>query len=299
MSEIFVAGLINVETSLKVDSFPVTYEPVRYSFHSIQNSVSGVGYNIASALSTLGHKVNFASITGDDLISEIIFNQLTNRGISTEHIIKTMPYSANSVNLYDASGQRAIFTDLKDIQETQYPVDKVRDLIQQSEIAVICNVNFARPMLSQAKTLGKLVATYVHAISNITDEYNADYMRHADILFMSHEQLPTSPETWIKTLWQHYDNQIIVIGMGKEGALLGIKAEQSIHHVPATHTRAVVNTVGAGDAMFSGFIHSYLITGDAYQSLRIATTFASYKIGASGGAEGFLSSDELSKWHNL
>lgn len=297
MSNIFVAGLVNVETSVKVESFPVEYTPVRYLFDDIQNVVSGVGYNIVSALSTLGHQVSFASITGDDLLSELVFNQLNHQGISTQHIVKAIPKSANSVILYDPTGKRAIFTDLKNLQETHYPIEQAIPLLETSDLAVICNINFARPLLEKAKSLGKLIASDVHAISDISDPYNTDYMHYADILFMSHEQLPVSPTEWIKQLWARFDNQIIVIGMGGEGALLGIKAEQTIHHVPAVYTRPIINTIGAGDALFSAFIHGYVSTGDPFLSLQKAVVFASYKIGESGGGTGHLSSKNLDKWH--
>jgi ribokinase len=42
-----LSSQINIETTLRVDSFPLTYEPVRFPFFGINSTVSGVGYNIA------------------------------------------------------------------------------------------------------------------------------------------------------------------------------------------------------------------------------------------------------------
>ena len=50
----------------------------------------------------------------------------------------------------------------------------------------------------------------------------------------------------------------------------------------------MVNTIGAGDALFSGFIHFYLKSKNPYQALQKAMLFASYKIGSTGAADGFL-----------
>jgi ribokinase len=58
----------------------------------------------------------------------------------------------------------------------------------------------------------------------------------------------------------------------------------------------VVNTIGAGDALFSSFLDGFLRTKDPYQALRRAMVFASYKIGEKGAAEGFLSRTELDYW---
>jgi len=63
--------------------------------------------------------------------------------------------------------------------------------------------------------------------------------------------------------------------------------------VPAIRTRQVVNTIGAGDALFSAFIHFYDRSQDPYEALRQAIVFASHKIGEAGAAEGFLDEREL------
>jgi ribokinase len=62
--------------------------------------------------------------------------------------------------------------------------------------------------------------------------------------------------------------------------------------------RPIVNTIGAGDALFSAFVHYYAATRAPYEAIRRAITFAGYKIGAAGAAEGFLSAPALEALHN-
>jgi ribokinase len=81
--------------------------------------------------------------------------------------------------------------------------------------------------------------------------------------------------------------------MGAEGSLLAVKDDNFIERIPAVYTRPIVNTIGAGDALFSAFVHTYSAMNDPYESIRKATVFASYKIGATGAADGFLSTDAL------
>lgn len=57
LARILVSGLINIETTLRIEGFPIPYFPVRYPFFGINSSVSGVGYNVAAALTTLGDEV--------------------------------------------------------------------------------------------------------------------------------------------------------------------------------------------------------------------------------------------------
>jgi len=134
----------------------------------------------------------------------------------------------------------------------------------------------------------------VHAISDLDDGYNRDFMQHADILFMSDEWLPCALEEWIGRVWDRYGPA--VIGRGAEGALLAVKDDNFVERIPAVTTRAVVSTIGAGDALFSCFVHAYHRSGDPYTTIKHAMVFASYKVGVAGAADGFLDADGLAAW---
>jgi len=47
-ARILVTGLINIETTLRIEPFPLAYNPVNYPFFAIDSTVSGVGYNIGA-----------------------------------------------------------------------------------------------------------------------------------------------------------------------------------------------------------------------------------------------------------
>lgn len=293
MKSIFVMGLINIETTLAVDHIPIEYTPVRYRFFGVNSTVSGVGLNIAKALHTLGDNVTFASLIGDDSGGNLTRAELRTLGIADQRVLSHLTATPQSVVIYEPSGRRMIFTDLKDVQETPYPFEHATSPLQACDIAVLCNINFSRAMLAEAQRLGKPIATDVHAISNLDDEYNADYMRAAHLLFMSHERLPDSPESWVRQVWQRYATPIVVIGMGAEGALLAVYRDHFIERIPAVQTRPIVNTIGAGDALFSAFVHSYAHHADPYAALKRAVVFASYKIGTAGAADGFINATML------
>jgi len=153
-------------------------------------------------------------------------------------------------------------------------------------------------LLDEALKKGLPIATDVHAIQKVDDEYNQDFMAAAHLLFLSHENLQEPPPVFIQKLWQRYNNEIIVIGMGDQGAMIALKHEKSIIQIPALQTRPIVNTIGAGDALFSSFIFMYLKTGDPVIALQHAVLFASYKIGSNGAANGFISFSQLSDLYN-
>jgi len=295
MSSIFVAGLINIETTLKIEAFPYEYVSARFPFNGVNSTISGVGYNVAKALTILGDEVIFASLIGSDLAGSMVKKSLLDDGMPDDFIIPALEKTAQSVILYDHDGKRAINTDLKDIQEKIYPLAGVIDQISACDLAVICNINFARPMLEAAKKENKWIATDVHAIANLADPYNQDYMNAAQILFISHDFLSDTPEEIAKQALARFGNEMVIIGLGSEGALLALK-DGRIEIFPAVYTRPVINTIGAGDALFSCFVHEFGKDQNPIKALRRATVFASYKVGEVGAAEGFLNEKALDEW---
>ena len=299
MGRFFVAGLVNVETTLAIDSFPLDYFPVRYPFYGLHTAVSGVGWNIAKALTVLGNHVAFASLIGSDQNGALARDGLAGAGIEDRLVLDALDATPQSVILYDPSGRRQIHVDLKDIQSQAYPVHLAEAALKQCDLAVLCNINFARPLLAVARQAGVPIATDVHALSDLDDDYNREYMAAATILFLSDESLPDRPEAVAEYLMGRHEAEIVVIGLGAQGALLAVRSDGTIKHYNAVHTRGVVNTIGAGDALFSAFLDRYQRLRDPYAALDAALVFAAYKIGEKGAAEGFLGSDELDSWIKL
>jgi ribokinase len=290
-----VSGLINIETTLQIPGFPLDYFPVTYPFFGISSSVSGVGYNLAKALTRLGNRVHFLSLIGQDIAAQQVRTKLIEENIPGEYVLAGPEQTAQSVILYEPGGRRQIHTDLKNIQEFTYPLDLFDQALADVDICALCNINFSRPLLQRARQAGKQVATDVHTISDLDDEYNRDFMAAANILFQSDEKLPLAPEEWVRQIWNRYATEIVVVGLGGNGALLGLRETHSLERIPAVQIRPIVNTIGAGDALFSSFIHCYNRGDSPYVALRKAVVFAGYKIGVASAADGFLDAQELEK----
>jgi ribokinase len=115
---ILVSGHINIETTVKIDNFPIAYSPVDYKFFGVNSTVAGVGYNISSAIKTLGGNPTLFSIIGNDIYKKIIFDELKNKGINTQYVLPLVKGTSQSIILYNEN-KRKIILDLKDIQETK------------------------------------------------------------------------------------------------------------------------------------------------------------------------------------
>jgi sugar/nucleoside kinase (ribokinase family) len=297
MANYLVSGIINIETTLQVDEFPVRYSPVEYPFFSVDATVSGVGYNITKALTRLGNRVKFLSMVGKDLAVASIREEITANYIDDQYVVESAAQTARSIIIYDDEGRRKMYVDLKDQQELLYPYGIVEKVMPNTDLAILCNINYTRKMIPLAQKNGKAIATDIHAISSLDDEYNQDYMHAADILFMSNDLLPMPEEQWAKEIMAKFSPEIIVIGMGKAGAYMAVKKDGYYGHFPTHDIRPVISSIGAGDALFSAFIHSYMLNKDPYEAIQKANIFAAYKVGAKSTSSGFLSSSRLNQMY--
>ena len=298
MKKILISGLVNTETVTKVRKFPIDYYPIDYPFFGISTAVSGVAYNIALAMKTLGDEVQLLSMTGNDFPAAYIRKELENTGISPNCLKQNLRETPSSVVLYEESGRRQIYCDLKDIQETSYGFSP--EQVADADVVVACNINFNRELLHLAKAMGKTVATDVHVLGNIHDDYNREFMEAADILFLSDESVWEDYRAFLWELSRTYNPRIIVLGRGSKGAAMFVRDHDRIYDLEAVRVGEVINTVGAGDALFSAFVHFYTQGMEPLECLKRAQIFASAKIRVSGASRGFVTEaeiEEMSQWN--
>ena len=251
MSKILVAGLVNVEVTCKVDEFPIRYEPIDYNFFGVNIAPAGVGYNIVKALKTLGDEVEVATMVGNDFSAKLVLDELESMG-TARMVSHSLSQTPSSVVLYDKNGRRKIYCDLKDIQDKSYDFSKIN--VSEYDLVSVCNINYSRPLLKMAREAGVKIATDVHVLTDIEDEYNKEYMENADILFLSNEGIIGREKEFVSELVARYDNEIIVVGCGKEGALMYVREEAKFYEMPAAAPEGNVNTVGAGECVFRSFV---------------------------------------------
>ena len=289
---ILVSGLINIETTVSVRGFPIPYYPIDYPFFGVRSYVSGVGYNVARALTRLGDGVRLCSLIGRDEEGDRVLARMERDGLDGSHVLRELDQTPSSAILYDPRGRRQIYCDLKDIQDRSLDPETVGANLASCDAAVLCNIGFNRRLIREARARGLLTATDVHVLRDAEDDYNRDFMENADLLFLSDEGLPCAPEDFLRRLADRYGNRILVLGRGEKGAMLLERETGLLLSVPAYSPARIVNTVGAGDALFSAFLHFWLKHGDAGAALERAVVFAGIKIGADGASKGFPTEEE-------
>lgn len=297
MKPILVSGEITVETTLRVESFPLDYQPVSFPFFQMASTVAGVGVNQGLAHKALGRPARLLGLIAEDARGTMIRQGLEAQGLDPSGLRARLRESTQSLILYEPSGRRMIFNDLKDTQEAAYPEADFDRALDGCAAAMLGNLNFNRPFLARARAAGVPVITDVHVLSDPDDPYNRDFLAGADLLFVSNEHFAGRETEFAAELLARSPCRLLVIGAGAAGAWVYDRAADQWHHSPARSLRPLVNTVGAGDALSAAFTDGWLRGLSPAAALDRACVFAGWKVGAAGAAEGFLTLAELeARW---
>lgn len=300
MSRFMVAGFIQIETIVKVDDLPLPYFQFQSIPDMIDTNIGGCGYNEAMALTWLGNEVDFMSMVGKDMSTQKVYDQLVSSGvrIKMDYVLPRLDSMPSSVILYH-NGKKQTFEDVKDIRTVEYDYNLFEQQIQDKDMVLISSCNFCRPVIELAKKYHKPLAVNVRSMRKEKVVQKGDFLKAADILYISDDELDGSPYECIEMCRKNFDSEIVIIGEGSKGVILYTKEDNSILEYNPVKTNEIVNTIGAGNALFSAFLHYYVKTGNAKEAIKNALLFASYKIGFIGTSNGFMTEEQIEQWKQL
>ncbi|MCI9459351.1 MAG: carbohydrate kinase family protein [Clostridia bacterium] len=286
--KVFVSGILGIETTLAVRGFPVSYYPVDYPFFGIRAEVAGSAYRMAKSFRALGDDVRLYSFVGDDVQGRRVFDALDADGLPRCLIDSSLAETVETVVLQEIPfGRRQVYCDLKDVQERRTDVsdERIRAAVGEADACAIMNVNFNRPILALARELGKTIACDVQALASVTDSFNAEFIEYADILFLSDEGAPGSPEDFLAALAERCNARVIVMGLAADGVLCYDREKNNMHKLKAVDVGKVLSA-GAGAALMSSFLH-YYGRYDTAEALKRAEVFSALKLAANAAGGGY------------
>ena len=301
MGKFMVAGFVQFETIVKVDDLPLPYKEFESIPETINTDIGGAGFNEAMALRWLGDEVDFMSMVAKNMSRSQIHAYLEKNevNLSTDYVLQKLDGMPTSVVLYKTSGKKQIFEDVKDIRTVEYDFDLFERQIQDKDMVLISNCNFCRPVLALAKKYNTPIALNVRSMRAEKIANKADFLAAADIVYISDDDLEGDPYDCINECRKKYDPEIIIMGMGDRGVILYMREDNSVIEYKPVKTYEVVNTVGAGNAIFSSFLHYYVKTKDARDAIKNALLFVSYKISFVGTSNGFMTEEQIEQWRKL
>jgi sugar/nucleoside kinase (ribokinase family) len=276
-----VAGVINVRVARCCGSFPIPFVASSHDPGGISIRLSGTGWTVTRTLQQLGTEVTFATYVGADELGQVATLGLLRAGLYGPATL-ACDSQPRAMVLYDRDGGRAGTTDLRSTPDLEYPADTFRTAIDAGPpvaMAVLSNIGFTRSLIPVVADRGIPIATDLHLVEWVDNRYNRDWLRAAHVLACSHEQLRGSPTAWIRAVWQTFGTEIVLVGCGADGVLLGIRRGRRIWHIPAVAPRGIRYTSGAGDTLLASFVHHYVTGGNPVDAARNAVLCAGWKVG--------------------
>lgn len=299
MSKVIVAGITQLETIVKVKELPIQYTPYTGEKDTIYISAGGDAFNESLALKWLGDEVEFMSVVGKTQDLSVFNPSDREVTLPTKYILPILEETPMEVLLYDVRRKKQHFEDLKDIRDAKYDMSLVEPLIDSCDMVVLSNVNFCRPFIPIALDHGKKLAVKIHCFTREKEIYNEDYMQNAHILYFNDNSIDEEPYAFINEMKEKYDPGIIIFGQGPQGVIIYDKVKEFTVHYDAVKSSQIVNTAGAGNALFACFLHYYMKAGDSKTAIRKALLFAANKISYMGTSNGFMTEEQLEQWEEL
>jgi acarbose 7IV-phosphotransferase len=295
VNRMLVAGVVTLRVARNVGRFPVPFVAKNTRPGRISMRLAGTGWTAARTLQRLGTEVTFATYVGADQIGQFTAQGLLRHGLYGPATLVCEEHPRAMV-LYDADGRRSGASDLRSTPFLRYPPALARSIMDNNcTAAILTNIGFARSLIPIAIELGIPFATDLHMVDSASPPRYRDWMAAAHILACSHEELPEGPEHWIRSVWRNFGTEIVLVGCGADGALLGVRAGKSIWKVRSHAPRGVRFVAGAGDLALATFVHHYFAHGDPLTSARMAMLAAGWKVGGEPDEEPGVGADHLAE----
>jgi sugar/nucleoside kinase (ribokinase family) len=270
---VFVAGPVSWNRLVLLDRLPEA-RPHTVFARGHRTVMGGTSAGKALNLAGLGAHVTLRTVVGDDEPGRVVVDLLTDAGVAVIAEVVDDP-TEQHLNLMDPHGGRvSIYLESPTLRTPHYD-DRVRAALTEADAAVIDLAGHARPFLSAARDADIPIWCDLHDYDG-TAAFHRDFLEAADYLFLNDDGMPDR-ET-LTAFLTTTGKRAAVATLGAEGALA--VAGNVTHHVPAAPVETIVDTNGAGDAFFAGFLVAHLTGATIPDALAAGASHAAKCLGS-------------------
>jgi len=251
MSRVFVLGGVSFDTIIQLNDLPKHTAKTMFAKNTYQ-VVGSTGAGKALALKKLGFKVTLHGIIGDDSAGKVITQTMLDNNVRFLYDIDPLGTETHT-NLMSEDGNRiSIYTNSGSFEPT-FNRAAVEINLQNADLIVLNIINYCRSLIPDIQFLHKPIWVDIHDYDG-KNPYHQDFIDAANFLFLSSDLLPNY-QAVMQTMIDS-GKELVVCTHGKDGATLLTKSGKWLYQGIIPETK-IVDTNGAGDNFFAGFLYAY------------------------------------------
>ena len=257
--------------------------------------LGGSPANVAMNCKRLGLKSTMVSSVGNDGFGEYIFKRLQEIGVNTANVKKLdnksssvifvsrsngtpdfIPYRNADNHIYDDQITTAMLSQTKIFHTTCFALSKnpaQTTILKKAKEAtengckLSIDINYAKELWDCKEEALEIIKTYcaLNPLIKISED---------DMLRLFEKELPHQE---IFDFFHNLGVDIVCLTLGSKGVKLSQKSKEIIE-LAAIMIEKVMDTTGAGDAFWSGFLFAYIKEKSIEECLQIALKLAALKL---------------------
>lgn len=249
MKDIFIVGGVSYNLMIYLDAFPAPIPQTIFS-QGYHETIGSTGAGKALNLMNLGFNVTLQSLIGNDEFGKQLRSYLENTSIRYQPDID--PFGTERhVNLMDSEGRRISIFIAPVSQQPEINMGQFETTLEKTDLVVLNIQNYCRYLIPTIKHHGKKIWVDLHDYDG-EDTYRQDFIDAADYIQMSSERLDDY-HTIMRNLIEQ-GKEIVVCTHGKNGSS-AVNQQGDWVYLPILSQYQLVDTNGAGDSFFSGFLY--------------------------------------------
>ncbi len=257
--KVFVAGPVSWNRLVVLDRLPRP-RPHTVFAAGHRMAVGGTSAGKALNLAALGADVTLRTVVGADEPGRSVLDVLERAGVEVIAEVADTP-TEQHLNLMDPNGGRiSIYLELPRLHRAEHD-ERTLAALAEADAAVVDLADHARPLLRAARAAGVPVWCDLHDYDGVA-EFHRDFLEAADHVFLNDDGFADRDALLV---FLEQLGKRAVATLGADGALAVVGG--AVHRVPAVPVEEIVDTNGAGDAFFSGFLVAHLAGADVDSAL--------------------------------
>jgi sugar/nucleoside kinase (ribokinase family) len=214
-------------------------------------------------------------VLGDDEYGKYIIKDLAANNVDFIYDIDPAG-TERHVNIMDADGGRISMFITQSSEIINHHIEQIENALAAAEIIILNIVPYCRHLIPLINKTSKPVWTDLHDYDGI-NPYHADFINASQYIHLSSDNLTDYRAVMEKLISQ--GKELVICTHGKKGASLLTKQGEWID-IPALLSYPTIDTNGAGDAFFSGFLYGWINTYSLKRCMQMGAVCSALCVGS-------------------